>query len=231
MTRRFFIGSSLCASASTLLGKPIRSSLGSLSIGSSSEHIPFDAHVLWLEMGGTTFINTGIIADSNLNVIFRLLKIRSSGMPCFGAYNNTNGRILRYHADLVNNYFDVYYGNNNTLYQLQDSWSNVGEVSILPSNGIATFNSKSKALPSIKFSTELEFYIGLRNLNGKAQAVASEATRFYYAWVSNGVQTMALIPVRFTNEYGETEGAMYDQISGGLFRNQGTGSFIIGPDI
>ena len=130
MTRRFFIGSSLCASASTLLGKPIRSSLGSLAIGSSSEHIPFDAHVLWLEMGGTTFIKTGIIADSNLNVIFRLLKIRSSGMPCFGAYNNTNGRILRYHADLVHNYFDVYYGNNNTLYQLQDSWSNVGEVSI-----------------------------------------------------------------------------------------------------
>ena len=39
------------------------------------------------------------------------------------------------------------------------------------------------------------------------------------------------IPVRFTNEEGLTEGALYDRISGELFRNAGTGSFIIGPDL
>ena len=38
------------------------------------------------------------------------------------------------------------------------------------------------------------------------------------------------IPVRFTNELGETEGAMFDRVSGQLFRNDGTGAFIIGPD-
>ena len=38
------------------------------------------------------------------------------------------------------------------------------------------------------------------------------------------------IPVRFTNELGETEGAMYDRVSGQLFRNAGTGAFVIGPD-
>ena len=38
------------------------------------------------------------------------------------------------------------------------------------------------------------------------------------------------IPVRFTNERGETEGAMYDRVSGQLYRNSGTGAFIIGPD-
>ena len=39
-----------------------------------------------------------------------------------------------------------------------------------------------------------------------------------------------LQPVRFTNEQGVSEGAMYDRVSGELFRNQGTGTFVIGPD-
>ena len=38
------------------------------------------------------------------------------------------------------------------------------------------------------------------------------------------------IAVRFTNESGVREGAMYDRVSCQLFRNQGTGEFIIGPD-
>ena len=40
----------------------------------------------------------------------------------------------------------------------------------------------------------------------------------------------SFIPVRFTNEDGESEGAMYDKVSGQLYRNAGTGAFIIGPD-
>lgn len=39
-----------------------------------------------------------------------------------------------------------------------------------------------------------------------------------------------LIPVRFTNEQGVSEGAMYDRVSGALFRNAGSGAFLIGPD-
>lgn len=42
---------------------------------------------------------------------------------------------------------------------------------------------------------------------------------------------MDLIPVRFTNELGQSEGAMYDKVSGRLFRNVGTGNFIVGRDI
>lgn len=38
------------------------------------------------------------------------------------------------------------------------------------------------------------------------------------------------IPVRFTNELGQSEGAMYDRVSGQLFRNQGTGAFGYGND-
>ena len=40
----------------------------------------------------------------------------------------------------------------------------------------------------------------------------------------------SFIPVRFTNEDGVSEGAMYDKVSGQLYRNAGTGAFVIGPD-
>lgn len=36
--------------------------------------------------------------------------------------------------------------------------------------------------------------------------------------------------VRFTNELGQSEGALYDAVSGQLFRNVGTGVFTVGPD-
>ena len=37
-------------------------------------------------------------------------------------------------------------------------------------------------------------------------------------------------PVRFTNGLGQSEGAMYDRVSGQLFRNSGTGAFNYGND-
>lgn len=46
----------------------------------------------------------------------------------------------------------------------------------------------------------------------------------------NGIVITDLVPVRFTNDNGENEGAMYDRVSGHLFRNSGTGAFIVGPD-
>ena len=49
--------------------------------------------------------------------------------------------------------------------------------------------------------------------------------------MDNGRKRVDLIPVRFTNELGESEGAMYDKVSKKLFRNQGTGSFKFGRDI
>ena len=57
------------------------------------------------------------------------------------------------------------------------------------------------------------------------------ACRFWSFKVSDGNTLLIdLIPVRFTNEQGMSEGAMYDRVSGQVFRNAGTGAFTIGPD-
>ena len=55
--------------------------------------------------------------------------------------------------------------------------------------------------------------------------------RLYYLKMSkDGSSVRDFIPVRFTNSLGVSEGAMYDRVSGQLFRNAGTGAFVIGPD-
>lgn len=52
----------------------------------------------------------------------------------------------------------------------------------------------------------------------------------YYKHRKNGVLMCDLFSVRFTNKLGQREGAMYDRVSGQVFRNAGTGAFTIGPD-
>lgn len=40
-----------------------------------------------------------------------------------------------------------------------------------------------------------------------------------------------LTPVRYVDENGQSHGAMYDTMSGKMFYNQGTGEFVLGPDV
>lgn len=53
----------------------------------------------------------------------------------------------------------------------------------------------------------------------------------YFKLYDGEILVRDFIPVRFTNEQGMSEGAMYDKVSRQLFRNAGTGQFMIGPDV
>ena len=68
--------------------------------------------------------------------------------------------------------------------------------------------------------------------------------RIYRAkFTNNGTDVFDYIPVRFTNEQGVSEGAIFDRANptvgmnpdgsprtDGIYRNRGTGAFVIGPD-
>lgn len=54
---------------------------------------------------------------------------------------------------------------------------------------------------------------------------------WYFRIVHGNGIVRDFIPVRFTNEQNQSEGAMYDRVSRKLFRNAGTGAFTIGPDV
>ena len=63
---------------------------------------------------------------------------------------------------------------------------------------------------------------------GRSQKVKFYSIKIYE---QEGEVRSDLIPVRFLNENDEWEGAMYDLVSGDLFVNDGSGSFLIGPDV
>lgn len=67
---------------------------------------------------------------------------------------------------------------------------------------------------------------------GGSAALSCGRGRFHYLRVYSGDELVFYFqPVRFLNENRQWEGAVLDLISGELFRNQGTGSFAIGPDL
>ena len=65
--------------------------------------------------------------------------------------------------------------------------------------------------------------------NGNKYTHKGRVRIYEFFVVRAGEKIVDMIPVCFTNENGVSEGAMYDKVSGKLFRNAGTGSFIIGP--
>lgn len=53
---------------------------------------------------------------------------------------------------------------------------------------------------------------------------------YYFNVIRDGEYIHALVPVRFANESGTSEGALYDLVTKKLYRNSGTGSLSIGPN-
>ena len=85
---------------------------------------------------------------------------------------------------------------------------------------------------ALKQTYEYPNYSGYLTLFGLGLSYYTTFGRVY--WVRfkvDGKVYYDMIPVRFVNELGYEEGALYDFISGELFRNSGSNNFIIGPDL
>lgn len=87
----------------------------------------------------------------------------------------------------------------------------------------ATVGSYSKNLPDAN--------VYLFDCNGFAGRTPFVGMIYGCTIEEGGVLVRDFQPVRFTNENGQSEGAMYDKVTKQLFRNKGTGRFAIGPDI
>ena len=66
--------------------------------------------------------------------------------------------------------------------------------------------------------------------SGSPSMYASNVAIHNFQIFDGDTPVLDLQPVRFTNEDGLDEGSMYDHVSKTLFRNAGSGYFVIGPD-
>lgn len=184
--------------------------------------LPYDAQVEYLESDGTQYINTGVyINTSNFEIGYSIIGNRGD----FGYVhqNVANGAWVTVANDYA---FFGTFENRTTIISYVSSTENT--IKYTQSGVTINGNTFSKNLAltgrdnlnsyPLVFFAWYDFY-----RSGLQWQVNSKFKSFYLK--NNGTLVVDMIPVR-----KDGVGYMYDRVSGQLFGNAGTGSFIIGPD-
>lgn len=181
----------------------------------SGKRLPYDAEVEYLETDGSAYINTGakIYNDTSVVVVWYSNYSTSTASYFFGSDSSTD----RF-------YFREY--NGNASYSIGSWWLNtnistVGTHTIeMSNNGISVDGTASSRTGAAK-TGDGNFCLFHVAAGNSPSGMRCYSCKIY----QNGVLVRDYIPVRVG-----TEGAMYDRVSGQLFRNAGTGDFVLGPD-
>ena len=225
MNRREFISSGIVATGSAAFGSITRSLLGGRE-REAGKSVPYDSEVEWLESTGPQYIDTGMIFDQSSSCELFGRAVSSSAFPFFGSRFSSSSRgftIQKYAAG----YFGGQY--SGSIYYSVPTDFNWHRFCL--DGGILVFDGQIvHRFPSSKFTTPTTALLFTSSTNGTPYEIGGKMI----SWCKIkgvGDDYEELVSVRFTNEDGETEGAMYGKVSGKLFRNVGAGSFIIGPDV
>ena len=193
-------------------------------------HRPYDAEVKWLESTGTQYIDTGIRCDAVCGFSITCEAIVATFDESYPVIAGAQFSDWSNWLTIYEDYGIVYNGDS------------VENISRRTNQKITTFlnymgDGKITVESPPPYTTKAYSPAGIAaNIcifaAGTEVGVAClSKSRVYSMVVSNGQNIVRdFIPVRFTNELGESEGAMYDKVSKQLFRNQGTGKLIVGAD-
>ena len=207
--------------------------------------LPYDAEVEYLaRTDGTSagpYIITDIYGDNSLDFCIKAMCYDYNDRTYFGARRNyegtdaniynlvsgaPRGNYTRGRFGFGNHYWFYWPAIKNIAYKVFTA-QKVGDT--VTSSGGANFSVAGEAEFTTPYPIEI-FAMSTATQNRHNQE--GLVGRIYYLTFSrNGVLIADFIPVRFTNSNGQSEGAMYDRVSRKLFRNAGTGSFTIGPDV
>ena len=209
----------------------------------SGAPLPYDAEVEWLEEGPiVSYIQTDIPTTKNTSCSVSLEVVNATKMD--------GGNVCCAIYGLSTEYWDFYsyglfylaqagqrergklnfHGHNSVLSDLIQTDDPVRFDVSVSANGSDIVNISCGSFSSsanIKNITDSGRFILLWNRANNSLA-KTRLVRVVFS-VDNTILG-SFIPVRFTNEDGVSEGAMYDKVSGQLYRNAGTGAFVIGPD-
>lgn len=184
---------------------------------------PYDAEIEYLESTGTQYINTGVIPDTQ-DVRVEITYADGTG-HLFGSRKSSS-------FGAANNLWSAYAISSSVC---RIDWIGVN-TSILVTPLAKTIVFSSDATGSsityndttntggIKTPINLSLILFGVNTNG-AISVATKMTLYSFKAWKNSILVLDLIPVRV----GDV-GYMYDRVSGQLFRNAGTGAFVLGSD-
>jgi hypothetical protein len=211
--------------------------------GTPTPPLPYDAEVEYLESTGTQWIDTQVLGRDNLKAVCRFAATGFTADATFYfPYGAVNGRVsISVYGPVPRNSthssWMIYanspyssgwpYVNTDTLWHtsVMDSTSldksgKIDDTTLF--SGVENQNSTTSNYGIALF--------GMRLMDGGINTGIGRISMFKLTDTATDSVLVDFAPVRFTNELGQSEGAMYDRVSGALFRNAGTGAFTIGPD-
>lgn len=219
------------------------------------KRLPYDAEVEYLlstsnaDGSSGQNIDTGVIVGDKSHVQVVMSDNTSVGRWIFGARQGYLNRVYGIYSEFENNYFKWAFGNSlaSPFVYATDS-SSVGRVTIDINGSNLTITREKTPLTHTAtisgspFTTPVPLSLFCLNNNGVVTSYSSLRIYGCKVW-DNGALVRDYQPVRFTNDFGVSEGAMYDRANptvgmnadgtarnDGLYFNRGTGAFVIGPD-
>lgn len=208
--------------------------------------LPYDAEVEYLESTGTQWIDTGIPGNSYVSMLKVSTKVWITSFSYANEWSIAGAKCLP-----TRNIGWTLFGGKNRRDQRSwvvegSTWGNMFDHSLSePTEFSVTFNKPKGRVCEVvggASTNNPNIYNGFTATTGNVALLIDntnnsmiytsplKAKLYYFMMMMDGVIVCDLQPVRFTNENGVSEGAMYDRVSGALFRNAGTGAFVIGPD-
>ena len=187
--------------------------------------LPYDAEVEYLESTGTQYVETGVIPDSNTKISVTTAVTATTEQFMGAIDNNTNRFHFSFYSGGV---FRGCVGRNQISMGSSDQLVHTFTLDAL--NNTVSKDETSYSFMMSGLVPSISIWLFGRN-SDNPNYIRRIKIRIYSCQIyQNGILVSDFIPVRFINERGETEGAMHDRVSGQLFRNAGTGAFVIGPD-
>ena len=208
--------------------------------GEPTPPLPYDAEVEYLESTGTQYIDTGISRDvySNIGFMVKLNPLVSASIdPVVGSfcgYSNWGSRWFGVnYTSRSSRGIQVGLGGSMAYYSGDMSLRDY-DIEVSSVRGVLIDGTQIESPYGSDVSrsgTSFYLFATCARDGSGVNHISPRRCRIYNLTMYAGADVLEdLIPVRFTNELGQSEGAMYDRASGQLFRNAGTGAFLYGPD-
>ena len=230
--KKMLIFGAALISAMAVLGGIVRSAVAAKGeFDAEGSELPYDAEVEYLESTGLEFIETDIPdypKQNRAEIVFSMFGTGVRNTNLIGSYGQAFNYVSFRYANRT-----YYYGNRGATTPLLPCTSgdvHVGTYEYADGAVLFSLDGESATYETTLISQGYMFSL----LGMRGSSAANLTGRIYGFKVverDGGAIVADLHPVRFTDKNGVDEGAMYDRVSGKLYRNSGDGSFIIGPDL
>lgn len=194
-------------------------------MGNRVVYLPaYEAEVEYLESTGTQWIDTGVVASSELGIIAHIAVMKDNTTYLFGGADGLWTAEYGFMAVTGNNTSSFRFGSTTTDRSPLNTGVNY-EFDNTSNHNILTVGDTTYQLQFNEFVSSFNFYLFAENRSGSSWK--SAGVRIYdFKIYSGSTLVRDFIPVRIG-----TTGYMYDKVSRQLFANAGAGQFVLGNDV